>query len=97
MNEVVIHGLVSAGKSAAIDILSQILQMLREYDRLGEPRPDILLVTPEIRKNILYSMRGSFSGAVVMDKGRIKEVFNIRVVETVDVEELTPVFLTKYR
>jgi hypothetical protein len=51
----------------------------------------------ECGKNILYSMRGSFSGAVVMDKGRIKEVFNIRVVETVDVEELTPVFLTKYR
>jgi hypothetical protein len=97
VNESTIYKPVRVGKTATIKTPSQIHSMLKEYDRWEEPRPDILLITPEISWHIRLGVGGSFDAPIVMEDGRIKEVFGIRVAETVDVEELTPVFLSKYR
>jgi hypothetical protein len=56
----------------------------------------MLLITLEIRRSILAEMPGPLLCAVRMGKGRLYAIDSTRIIETIDVEKLTLVYLRAY-
>ena len=82
--------------AGAIGIIEGIHHVLIEYDRIMAPRPDMLLITPEIRRSILAEMPGPLLCDVRMEKGRLYAIDSTRIIETIDVEKLTPLYRRAY-